>query len=351
MTSRISASGKFVQRPVAAHRRGGFTLIEILVVVGIVLVLAGLLLPAITKAYKQAQRTSMASDLQAVATALDAYKKDYGVYPLVRTEAGTTPTVDRPNPMTGAQILCFALVGPAQATENPTPAAGQRPKQDGLDGPGFRVLRLPGNVLNTTPAKPSYLSETFRYGDPMDPMSPGQVSHDEANVLRFTLLDRNNKPILYFPASPAKTNIRPLAAPPATEPRPYVDSALVSSVPQSETSKYDADDNLVWFTDDPTAYAATVTLTSNPDMAKALKRIRVMLGDVMGFGETPSTTPTTPDGVIQQYETAVEQPYLIWGAGPDERFGPGTDLSTGATLSQTDRALFDKCDDVTNFRQ
>jgi hypothetical protein len=252
--------------------------------------------------------------------------------------------------MTGAQVLCFALMGPAQKTEVGI-GPGQRPKQDGKDGPGFAVVRLPGTdgALNTAdddltvrPAKPPYLSDTFRYGDPIDPANPGQVSRDDVNVLRFTLLDRNNKPILYFPVSGTR-NVKV-----AGVPAPYVDASLVSGTP-SETSKYDADDNLLWFGDDPTAYASTQI--SGADATQALKRIRALLGDTMGAGDMPGAATTTPDGVIQQYETAIDQPYLLWGAGPDERFGPGTDLSVGNTLTQTDRGLFDKCDDVTNFRQ
>jgi prepilin-type N-terminal cleavage/methylation domain-containing protein len=362
MTSRTSASGKSARRgSAAALRRNGFTLIELLVVIGIIVVLAGLLLPAITGAYKKAQRAAMANDLQAVGAALDAYKRDFGDYPRVHTDPGLTPMADRPNPMTGAQMLCFALVGPAPKTEvGVTPT--QRPKQDGQDGPGFRVLRLPGpdGTMNTPdddltvkPAHSAYLSDTFRYGDPMDPASPSQVSHDETNVLRYTLLDRNNKPILYFPASATKRNVTLPKT--AGEPAPYVDSAIAGGAAQSESSRYDADDNIYWFADDPTTYATATTFTPATDFALPLKRIRVMLGDVMGAADSPSSPPTTPDGIVQQYETPVDLPYLLWSSGPDEKFGPRdggfapNDMT--ATVTQSDRSIIDKCDDVTNFRQ
>jgi type II secretory pathway pseudopilin PulG len=330
-----------------------------LVVIGIVLVLAGLLLPAITGAYKKAQRAAMANDLQAVGTALDAYKRDHHDYPRVRTEQGLTPTADRPNPMSGAQVLCFALVGPAPKTEVGV-VPPQRPKQDGQDGPGFRVLRLPGpdGIMNTAdddltarPAYPAYLSDTFRYGDPMDPLAPTQVSRDEVNVLRYTLLDRNNRPILYFPAAASKRNVN-VAGTPGT-PAPYVDSMIVTGV-ASETSRYDADDNLAWFGDDPKNYATT-PITAATGGTLALKRMRVLLGDVMNASDTLGAASTTPDGIVQQYETPVDLPYLIWAAGPDERFGPAdggfANGSTATDVSQLDRGLIEKCDDVGNFRQ
>jgi prepilin-type N-terminal cleavage/methylation domain-containing protein len=351
MTSRTSANGKPVQ-----HRRGaaslsrrarGFTLIEMLVVIGIILVLAGLLLPAITGAYKKAHRAAMAMDLQAVGAALDAYKRDFGDYPRVHTDPGLTPQPDRPNPMTGAQMLCFALIGPAPATENPAAPAGQRPKQDGQDGPGFRVLRT-GNDLTAKPPYPAYLSESFRYGDPMSIADPNAVSHDDQYVLRYTLLDRNNKPILYFPASATKRNVTT-----AGTPAPYVDSQVASGGPSSEASRYDADDNLCWFGDNPKAYV-TNPIAGGADATLALKRIRVMLGDVMNAAEASSGPPagtTTPDGIVQQYETAIDQPYLLWSSGPDEKFGPGGAFSTDpATINDGDRTIIQKCDDVTNFR-
>ena len=80
----------------------GFTLTEIVVVVGILLILAGILLPMGMKAYSNAGRARDAADLQAIAVALDAYKADMGDYPRLPparafsakrcTEMGNRPT-------------------------------------------------------------------------------------------------------------------------------------------------------------------------------------------------------------------------------------------------------------------
>src|SRR5438045_609121 len=106
MTSPTSAATDSPSR-VARRRVGGpgcgrgFTLIELLVVISIIIVLAGILLPAITKAWKKAARTAMANDLQAVASALEAYKQDFGDYPRVSksTDLSTSDKL-HPNPMT-----------------------------------------------------------------------------------------------------------------------------------------------------------------------------------------------------------------------------------------------------------
>ena len=61
--------------------RRGFSLIEILVVIGILVGLMAILTPMVMKARKQAARTRQASDFNAIAMALEAYKADHGDYP------------------------------------------------------------------------------------------------------------------------------------------------------------------------------------------------------------------------------------------------------------------------------
>ena len=66
----------------AGDRRGnGFTLIELVLVVGIIIVLAGLVLSTVGYARKKGARARAETEMAAMAAACENYKADNGVYP------------------------------------------------------------------------------------------------------------------------------------------------------------------------------------------------------------------------------------------------------------------------------
>jgi prepilin-type N-terminal cleavage/methylation domain-containing protein len=100
----------------------GFTLVELLVVIGIIALLFGILTPIVVSARRNAARVRMQADLNTISMGLEQYKKDFGDYP--------RPAVANPN----YPILAWALVGPWQAR-----IVGNNPG-DGADGNGFRLM-------------------------------------------------------------------------------------------------------------------------------------------------------------------------------------------------------------------
>ena len=90
-------------------RTSGLTVIEILVVVGIIALLVGLLLPAVHTVQKMAKETKQRAQFTAIELGLTAFKNDYGDYP---PSSWWNPNVPggRQN-YCGAQKLAEALLG------------------------------------------------------------------------------------------------------------------------------------------------------------------------------------------------------------------------------------------------
>ncbi len=72
-----------------SHRRAGFTLVELLMVVLIVGILAGLIVPAVNIALKSVRRRAIMLEVTTLADAIEKYRQKYGDYP----PDGSSPTV------------------------------------------------------------------------------------------------------------------------------------------------------------------------------------------------------------------------------------------------------------------
>ena len=310
-----------LRRSTTHSRRAGFTLIELLVVVGIIVLLAGLLLPMLYKTFRSASRTRLAADLNTIGTALDAYKSDFGDYPRVTV------------PGTGFAVLGKALIGPYDAgtTNFQAPSApykagmaglsgaiqqvalrdtGAAPGgtdwanfgfTDGADGPGFRTRYDPTRGLSSKITNPYLPADKFKRQG-------------------LALLDHNGGPIMYFPASSVKMNLNQATG-------FYISSGTLA--PGSQTL-FNFDDN---------GTLATSLTPQNTNTAAGLARMQAMMGL-----RTLNNPAPLPAG-----KQPVNVPYLLWSPGADGIFGTFEDLTTfGGDAALIDRAVR-KSDDVTNF--
>ncbi|HEX3355961.1 MAG TPA: prepilin-type N-terminal cleavage/methylation domain-containing protein [Tepidisphaeraceae bacterium] len=304
--------------------RRAFTLVELLVVIGIIVVLVGILTPAVMKAYRSATRARIAADLNTIATALESYKSDFGDY----------PRPDSSGAGAGFASLGRYLIGPYG-----NPASFIPPVAPYLPGDCLSVGSSPNIteyvcVHDTSTGPPTADWAIFGFNDGHD--GPGYqkklvgqyrgkvygpyLQPDKFKTRGLAVLDSIGNPILYFPASPAHNNINVLGG--------YVGTG--------NTSEYNFNDNLNFF-----HQVADTDATTN-----ATYRIKAMLGDCNTNGQVDSVPyPNAPS------ETAAATvPYLLWSAGPDGLFGPTT-ITQGASVADylVNFQQIQKCDDVTNF--
>ena len=64
-------------------QRKGFTLIELMIVIAIIIILAAIAIPNYLNMTKRARMSRVAGDFNTIATALEAYRVDWGQYPAV----------------------------------------------------------------------------------------------------------------------------------------------------------------------------------------------------------------------------------------------------------------------------
>jgi type II secretory pathway pseudopilin PulG len=317
----------------AAPRASGFTLVELLVVIGIIILLVSILLPLVLRSRSQAGKIRTQADFQTISVALEAYKNSFDDYPrpdaantgaavlgkalVGRYGDGLTPanTVDTNDPVNydpmrpykpgdavrysnQLYVMIADPVGapPPSAPNSDTARWVQFGATDGADGPGFRLRANAGQVHGP------------------------YIAQGKLNSQGSYLTDMNGGAILYFVARPTQPTLT--VAPSGSSPGPYVD--------QSGGSLYNADHN----------FLAVKQYLPNPDTnEQVLNRIRIMLGDHNASGH------------IDNGEVPITQPFLLWSPGNDGIFGPVNykPLTGNANAAENNRQVT-KCDDVMNVQ-
>lgn len=273
----------------ARRRTRGFTLVEALVVMGIILALISILLPTVNRMQKVATRTRMAADLNLISQALDQYREKFGDYPRPASNLGST---------SGAVVLCWSLLAPGPAT------------QDGFDGMGFRPRgtgqgEVYGPYLTPDRLKIGTLS-TNKDNLVLAPTSG--TTYDDTKTL---IGDYYDHVILYFPAN--------LSVPPTTA---YVKSYTPGTVPPQAT--YNFSEN--------SAFNAKPNYLTQKVFAYRV-----------GAHKNPGGNPA----IITATDTAVATgPYILWSPGPDGVFGPQIDPTFNTATGEDDDVTYPELDPV-----
>lgn len=97
--------------PASSFRESAFTIIELLVVMAIIIVLAGLILATSGYVQEKSKRSRAEAEIAAMSAALESYKADNGAYPSDSATDGSSPTAAAPPASAGGKFLYGELAG------------------------------------------------------------------------------------------------------------------------------------------------------------------------------------------------------------------------------------------------
>ena len=99
--------------------RSAFTLIELLIAIAIIALLAGLLLPAISKVRMFASRTTATSEMNQIAAACTKFQGDWGFYPPSTFKFPTKPAGANVGPTAALEDFSYNLLKSRYPRWNP----------------------------------------------------------------------------------------------------------------------------------------------------------------------------------------------------------------------------------------
>jgi type II secretory pathway pseudopilin PulG len=213
------------------RRKSGFTVVELLTVIGIMAMLVALLIPAVTAVRLTAKKVTQKAQFASIEMGLTAFRNDYGDYP-PSNWWDPAPPFGTQRDYCGAQKLSEALVG--------WDLMGFHPKSDfranGANDAGLFVYN-PNDAVLMAQRKGPYLelasASVFRLGD-ISPDKPGLfidtallapdtfVLCDVFSVKKITFrkpgisettTQHAGTPILYYRANTSSKSIVPTGSP------------------------------------------------------------------------------------------------------------------------------------------
>jgi len=319
-------------RRTRAPRRAGFTLVELLVVIGIIVLLIGLLLPAISGAREAAKRTRATAEIRQLETAIGLFKSSRSMTYLPAFGGG-------PN---GTFRLCSCYASDATGTWLPWPEVVYLKQLFPQMSPLDNGLRLNGQFVPNgvfTPQGAPNPTATPEYLDPNQTL----VLFLTGNVYTAHQGFSNNKQVPFTPVSPnnpTETRIGPFVDFPLTK---FVVGAPGNNFPPPQGSPPIPSTNAASLVDPwGTPYAYFTSIQGNDYFKIDAQNVVPNPGTLVttggnkpfqlpAFAVTTTLAGVTTTSIVAPYSTGSgsaaqyqnKKQVQIISAGRNRQFGPG----------------------------
>jgi len=128
----------------------GFTIVELLVVITIIIILAGLILSTVGYVQKKGARSRAETEIAAMSAALESYKADNGIYPKNTDTDNLDPvTAGNPASYSPASLFLYGQLSGEYDNNNPTATTNYDRKIDGNET-GKSYFSFKPNQLSPT---------------------------------------------------------------------------------------------------------------------------------------------------------------------------------------------------------
>ena len=136
----------------SGRRAGGFTLVELLIVIIIIAVLAAIAIPKFANSSQRAKESSLRHDLQILREAVQRCKSDTGLYPVQLSDLTLTAAPAKGLDQSGATVSMDApsFHGPYMDSVDNDPISGTSFTYAGASNPGDVRSSASGSGLDGT---------------------------------------------------------------------------------------------------------------------------------------------------------------------------------------------------------
>lgn len=321
----------------AKSQNCGFTLIELMVVMAIIVVLIAISVPVLSGIKKQALRTANQAQINSIHAACEKYQVDQRTYPGLWANS----QLGGANSLTASEALVLAMMGGVVAS-NPAPPAPTVDLPGTLNPAGaqrkYSLPKVGSGPVSGNPGNLQQLDAYYAYN------TEDLVDFDGNGFCEFRDKSSDGMPIVYFRANIGRSGVAVANA--NTSPynfahgsryftgANYKNARTVTEIINSGSGTTGAADGL--------RTARTHALATDKTFATYITTVHTVPAGTVGWNANDGWSSMAVSSTAASARPANSDRFLLISAGEDGYFGPYPNV--GSLQEQ-----IQKCDDVMNW--